>query len=49
MTGDLLECTPGAAGGNEPICLQKPFRISDVLALLRDVLADAPAEARSIN
>jgi two-component system NtrC family sensor kinase len=47
MTGDLLECTPGAAGGNEPICLQKPFRISDVLALLRDVLADAPAEARS--
>jgi two-component system NtrC family sensor kinase len=49
MTGDLLECTPGAAGGNEPICLQKPFRISDVLALLRDVLADAPAEARSIS
>jgi PAS domain S-box-containing protein len=49
MTGDLLENTPGAAGGNEPICLQKPFRISDVLALLRDALADAPAEARSIN
>ena len=49
MTGDLLESTPGAAGGNEPICLQKPFRISDVLALLRDALADAPAEARSIN
>jgi PAS domain S-box-containing protein len=49
MTGDLLENTPGAAGGNEPICLQKPFRVSDLLALLRDVLADAPAEARSIN
>jgi two-component system NtrC family sensor kinase len=49
MTGDLLESTSGAAGSNEPICLQKPFRISDVLALLRDVLADAPAEARSIN
>ncbi len=49
MTGDLLECTPGTAGGNEPICLQKPFRISDVLDLLRDVLADAPAEARSIK
>src|SRR3989441_1172725 len=49
MTGDLLESTPGVAGGNEPICLQKPFRISDVLALLRDALADAPAEARSIN
>ena len=49
MTGDLLEITSGAPGGNEPICLQKPFRVSDVLALLRDVLADAPAEARSIN
>src|SRR6266849_4180526 len=49
MTGDLLESTPGTAGGNEPICLQKPFRISDVLDLLRDVLADAPAEARSIK
>ena len=46
MTGDLIESTPGAAGG-EPLCLQKPFRISDVLALLRDVLSDAPAEARS--
>jgi len=49
MTGDLLEITSGAAGGNQLICLQKPFRISDVLALLRDVLADAPAEAPSIN
>ncbi len=49
MTGDLLEVTPGTASDNEPICLQKPFRISDVLALLRDALADAPAEARSIN
>src|SRR5712664_366429 len=49
MTGDLLESTPGSGGDNEPICLQKPFRISDVLALLRDALADAPTEARSIN
>jgi PAS domain S-box-containing protein len=47
MTGDLIESTPGTAGRGEPLCIQKPFRISDVLALLRDVLSDAPAEARS--
>jgi hypothetical protein len=45
MTGDLLENLPGAAGSSHPICLQKPFRISDVLALLKDVLSAAPAEA----
>jgi PAS domain S-box-containing protein len=47
MTGDLIENTQGDAGRGEPVCLQKPFRISDVLALLRDVLSDAPQEARS--
>jgi PAS domain S-box-containing protein len=47
MTGDLVEGTQEAAGGAEPPCLQKPFRISDVLALLRDVLSDAPAETRN--
>jgi hypothetical protein len=47
MTGDLIDTTPGAAGRNESVCLQKPFRISDVLALLREVLSEAPAEARS--
>ncbi len=41
MTGDLLE-----RGDSQPICLQKPFRISDVLALLKEVLAAAPAETR---
>jgi PAS domain S-box-containing protein len=46
MTGDLVESTQGNAGRDEPVCLQKPFRISDVLALLRDVLSDAPAEIR---
>jgi len=46
MTGDLIEGAP-RAGQNEPVCLQKPFRISDVLALLRDVLSSAPAEART--
>jgi two-component system NtrC family sensor kinase len=43
MTGDLVEFTEGTA---EPCCLQKPFRISDVLALLRKVLSAAPAETR---
>jgi PAS domain S-box-containing protein len=46
MTGDLIESAPEAAGQSEPVCLQKPFRISDVLALLREVLSSAPAEAR---
>src|SRR5438105_2629251 len=43
MTGDLVEVTEGTA---EPCCLQKPFRISDVLALLRKVLSAAPVETR---
>ena len=47
MTGDLIESIPGVAAGREPVCLQKPFRISDVLTLLRGVLSDSPAEARS--
>jgi PAS domain S-box-containing protein len=42
MTGDLIDRAAGA-GGAETVCLQKPFRISDVLAMLRDVLSDAPA------
>ncbi|HEV1994728.1 MAG TPA: PAS domain S-box protein [Candidatus Acidoferrum sp.] len=46
MTGDLVESTQGTAGRGEPVCLQKPFRISDVLALLRDVLSEATAETR---
>jgi PAS domain S-box-containing protein len=46
MTGDLLESAGGTAGGDDPICLQKPFRISDVLGLLSDVLSAAPAEPR---
>ncbi|OLE46433.1 MAG: hypothetical protein AUG46_09610 [Acidobacteria bacterium 13_1_20CM_3_58_11] len=45
MTGDLVEVTEGTA---EPCCLQKPFRISDVLALLRKVLSAAPVEARRL-
>jgi len=45
MTGDLIESSRAErAGSGEPFWLQKPFRVSDVLALLRDVLSDAPAE-----
>ena len=44
MTGDLAESHQFTAARGEPLCLQKPFRISDVLALLRDVLLNAPAE-----
>jgi PAS domain S-box-containing protein len=46
MTGDLMDNTQRGADGNEPFCLQKPFRISDVLVVLRDVLSAAPAETR---
>jgi CheY-like chemotaxis protein len=47
MTGDLMESAAGSAGGSEPVCLQKPFRISDVMSLLREVLSHSPAEARN--
>jgi CheY-like chemotaxis protein len=43
MTGDLVEGSQETAGGSEHLCLQKPFRISDVLVVLRDVLSTAPA------
>jgi CheY-like chemotaxis protein len=46
MTGDLVESNQLTAGPGGPGCLQKPFRVSDVLSILRDVLADASAETR---
>jgi PAS domain S-box-containing protein len=46
MTGDLREALEGIPGRAEPFFLQKPFRISDVLALLREVLAPAAAEVQ---
>jgi PAS domain S-box-containing protein len=46
MTGDLMEGSQEGEGPSEPVCLQKPFRVSDVLSLLREVLADAQAETR---
>jgi two-component system NtrC family sensor kinase len=47
MTGDLIEKNgPNIAQGEPALCLQKPFRISEVLALLREVLTAAPAGSR---
>ena len=46
MSGDLVENGEGTAGRDEAFYLQKPFRISDVLALLREVFAASPAEIR---
>ncbi len=46
MTGDLVENEADAVERDAQSCLQKPFRISDVLAMLRDVLPGTPAETR---
>jgi PAS domain S-box-containing protein len=45
MTGELIETpeTPGSPG--EPRHLQKPFRISDVIALLQELFRAAPADS----
>jgi PAS domain S-box-containing protein len=45
MTGDLIEPSEGSTSRGEPCFLQKPFRISDVLATFREVLSVAPAES----
>jgi PAS domain S-box-containing protein len=45
MTGDLVENRGDNANGGTPLFLQKPFRVSDVLAILRDVMSAAPEEA----
>jgi hypothetical protein len=42
MTGELVE--PQDTASPEPRRLQKPFRVSDVLAVLREVFSSAPAE-----
>lgn len=44
MTGDLVDPAEGTAKPAEPGFLQKPFRISEVLALIQAVLTTAPAE-----
>jgi len=45
MTGDLIETAQGTSNRSEPFCLQKPFHISDVLDILREVLS-SPAGTR---
>jgi PAS domain S-box-containing protein len=44
MTGNLLEKTEGPTAPDEPRRLQKPFRISDVLAVLQEIFAEAQVE-----
>jgi CheY-like chemotaxis protein len=43
MTGDFLENGDGESKLGEPRHLQKPFRVSDVLAVLRDVFSTWPS------
>jgi CheY-like chemotaxis protein len=40
MTGDLVGAQASAEGSSESRILQKPFRISDVLALVQEVCAE---------
>jgi PAS domain S-box-containing protein len=47
MTGDLADTGPESPVRGEPLFLQKPFRISDVLALFREVLTPAPVEPQA--
>jgi PAS domain S-box-containing protein len=44
MSGDLIESPDALRNPAEACHLQKPFRISEVLALLQEVLAPAPAD-----
>jgi len=45
MTGALVESSEPSAGPSDPRHLQKPFRISDVVALLQEVFAAAPTDS----
>ena len=47
MSGDLTDPGPETPLRGEPAFVQKPFRISDLLALFREVLAPAPVETQS--
>ncbi len=43
MSGDLLEALESSGASGEPRHLQKPFRVSDVLAILQEVFTSASA------
>jgi hypothetical protein len=45
MSGDLLEPADFPANSGQPFHLQKPFRISDVLALLEEIFSSSPSRA----
>jgi PAS domain S-box-containing protein len=47
MTGDLIESPEASASPSNPRYLQKPFRVSEVVALLQDLFAAAPADTIS--
>jgi CheY-like chemotaxis protein len=44
ISGELIEASEEPGGPDAPRRLQKPFRISDVLAMLQEIFADAPAD-----
>jgi PAS domain S-box-containing protein len=44
MSGDFIESSASQAGLGEPRRLQKPFRVSDVLTVLRDVFTASSVE-----
>jgi hypothetical protein len=44
MTGDLLAGSEEAPRPGEPRRLQKPFRVSDVLAVLQEIVASSPVQ-----
>jgi DNA-binding response OmpR family regulator len=44
MTGELMETPEGPGNPGEPRHLQKPFRISEVLAMLQEVFRAAAAD-----
>jgi hypothetical protein len=49
MTGDLVNEDDAAAGSSEFRMLQKPFRISDVLALVQEVCSARRLENANVK
>ena len=47
ISGDLIEASEPSGDSGMPLHLQKPFRVSDVLALLQEVFASSPPPASS--
>ena len=44
MSGELIETSETSGSSGQPRHLQKPFRISDVLAMLQEIFAAAPED-----